>query len=128
MYLLIAGEFTADAERVRARDKRWMVPLLFRSEFLNVLSSHVRFLNMPRDTAIKVFRRGIAMVKFADDEPDETAILNLSSATNCTTYDAELVHLSEQLDVPLVTEDLALLRAFPDRAVRLSEFATGRSK
>jgi predicted nucleic acid-binding protein len=41
-YLLIDGERTDSARAVWARDSRWMLPTLWRSEFLNVLTTAVR--------------------------------------------------------------------------------------
>ncbi|MGZ5446412.1 MAG: hypothetical protein ACXWLY_31220 [Thermoanaerobaculia bacterium] len=41
-YLLIEGDKTAAARAVWKKDSRWMLPTLWRSEFLNVLTTAVR--------------------------------------------------------------------------------------
>ena len=94
-YFLIDGQFTAEAERVRAKDANWVAPRLLRSELLNVLSSYVRFRDMDRDLAIKFFRRGISMVDMTEADPDPVEVLNISQAGPCTGYDAEFVWLAQ---------------------------------
>lgn len=122
VYLLIGGEFTADAERVRAKSIPWMVPPLFRSEFLNVLSSHVRFRGMDRDAALKLFRRGMSMVEVSGEDADALGVLNLCQSAGCSSYDAEFVWLARRLGVPLVTADGEVVRAFVDVAVHPARF------
>ncbi|NIS38209.1 VapC toxin family PIN domain ribonuclease, partial [Candidatus Saccharibacteria bacterium] len=41
-YLWIAGEFTEQAEKVLQADAGWLAPLLWRSEFRNVLTGYYR--------------------------------------------------------------------------------------
>ena len=122
-YFLIDGQFTAEAERVRARDVDWIAPRLLRSELLNVLSSYIRFRGMDRDLAVKLFRRGISMVDMTDPDPDPVEVLNISQAGPCTGYDAEFVWLARRRNVRFVTTDGELLGAFPDVAVHPSQFA-----
>ncbi|MCO6439628.1 MAG: hypothetical protein J5I81_00810 [Nitrococcus mobilis] len=42
IYILLAGEHTLAAERVFQRDPEWAAPLLWRSEFRNVLALYLR--------------------------------------------------------------------------------------
>jgi predicted nucleic acid-binding protein len=51
-------------------------------------------------------------------------VLALAVQSGCTAYDCEYVALAEALDVPLVTEDQDLLRAFPGRALSPAQFLT----
>ena len=121
-YFLIRGAFTTEAERIRARDRLWLVPPLFRSEFLNVLGSHIRFLGMDRDKALKLFHRGMSMVKVSDADPDPVGVLNICQSGNCSSYDAEFVWLARDRRIPLVTADDGIIQAFPDVAVHITRF------
>jgi predicted nucleic acid-binding protein len=122
VYFLIRGAFTAEAERVRARDVRWLVPALYRSEFLNVLSSHVRFRGMDRDAALKLFHRGMSMVRVDEEDPDPLEVVKISQSGDCSSYDAEFVWLARERGVTLVTTDDEVLKAFPDVAVHPARF------
>jgi predicted nucleic acid-binding protein len=50
-------------------------------------------------------------------------IIKLVLASDCSAYDCEYVALAMDLDVPLVTTDKQILRAFPKIAVALEQFA-----
>lgn len=41
-YLYLPGEFTAAAETLLEREPEWAAPLLWRSEFRNILAGYVR--------------------------------------------------------------------------------------
>lgn len=45
----------------------------------------------------------------------DDVVLSLAIQSKCSSYDCEYVALAEQLRTILVTEDQALLRAFPQR-------------
>ena len=49
-------------------------------------------------------------------------MLQLATSSRCSAYDCEFVAAAQQLGVPLVTEDCAILAAFPDQARCLDEF------
>ena len=48
-------------------------------------------------------------------------VLQLVSTSRCTSYDCEFVAAAQQLGVPLITEDRAILVAFPDLAQSLDQ-------
>jgi len=51
-------------------------------------------------------------------------VLDLAIASGCSGYDCEFVALAQHLEVPMVTADQKVLRAFPTIAVGLTTFAT----
>ena len=115
-YLWLPGEFTTAAERLLADDAEWAVPLLWRSEFRSVLAgAHKRrTLSLPRANDIAAA---------AEFSVEPAHVLSLASRSGCCTYDCEFVALAHDLGVRLVTNDTAVLRAFPDVAVPLQRFA-----
>ena len=50
-------------------------------------------------------------------------VLEIASKSRLSAYDCEFVALASVLSVPLVTEDKAVLKAFPDRALTMEAFA-----
>ena len=53
-YLWLPGERTAHAERLLRSDPDWNAPLLWRSEFRNVLTGCLRRRNFDLETALQI--------------------------------------------------------------------------
>ena len=120
-YLLLPGPRTELAEALRRHDRQWAAPPLWRSEFRNVLTGYLRrdFLNLPRAVAVMQEAETILL---AHDEPvSSEQVLQLVSTSTCSSYDCEFLAAAQQLGVPLVTEDRAILAAFPDVAQSLHQ-------
>jgi predicted nucleic acid-binding protein len=49
-------------------------------------------------------------------------VLELASRSGCSAYDCEFVALAQDLEVPLVTNDRQILKAFPTIAISPSAF------
>ncbi len=126
VYFVVPGNTTSFAERVRAREKIWAVPSLLPHELLNVLALHVRQQKLDRDAAIRAYRRGLSIVQVAQLKPDPAAILRMMEEAACSTYDLEFVWTAQQLGVPLVIADQQILKTYPDVAVSIQDFATGK--
>ena len=122
-YLWLPGDFTMAAERLFADDAEWAVPLLWRSEFRSVLAgAHKRrTLSLPRANDIAAAAE--SQLRGREFSVDTARVLSLASQSGCSTYDCEFVALAHDLGVRLVTNDTAVLRAFPDVAVPLQRFA-----
>lgn len=124
-YLLLEGPETEMAQRVLRRDPIWAAPVLWRSEFRSVLASWMRQRDLGLERAYQA--QGLAENLFTGREFTVSAeqVLRLVAASPCSAYDCEYVALAEELDVPLVTADRQLLRAFPERTVSPSAFVGG---
>lgn len=123
-YLVLPGEFTPDAVRVRQTDPTWAAPPLWRSEFRNVLATQLRAATIQGPQALEHYRaaekimRGRTLAVRPDD------VIGLSSSSGLSAYDCEFVALARHLGVQLVTADRQVLAAFPTIAVSLVQFGT----
>ena len=124
-YLLIEGDRTAAAQRVRAKDQDWLLPPLWRSEFLNVLAVSTRAGAITRVQAFDAWRVATAYLALAEEEPRGSEVLGLAVDRGLSAYDAQFAVLSQRHGVPLVTGDRRLRAGFPERAVSIEEFASG---
>jgi predicted nucleic acid-binding protein len=111
-YLLIPGEYTEYARKAYEVDATWVAPILWRSEFRNVLTTSMRERGLPlmearelMDVASELMRNGEYEVRSAD-------VLDLASESGCSAYDCEFIALAKELGVPLVTADRGLATAF----------------
>lgn len=124
-YLVLEGDHTDLARRVRARDPDWRVPPLWRSEFLNVLATAFRAGVVDDTQALAAWRAAVAILGAGEVEPGAEAVLSSALRRGITAYDAQFVVAAERLGVPLVTSDRGLLRACPDVAISPVRFVEG---
>lgn len=121
--LLIGAVFEASpvSLAVVKRDPVWAAPALWRSEFRSVLAALIRTQQMPGDEALRGYAEAEELVR-QTFEAETPRIVKLIQPSPCTAYDLEFVALAEQLNVPLVTNDRQILKAFPGRAVTPAAF------
>lgn len=122
-YYALPGARTAVADRLRAREPRWCVPPLWRSEFRNVVLGQIRRGALDLGAAQELVALTEAMLRDNEFAVDSSAVLARAAESGCTAYGCEYVVLAEDLGVPLVTSDGQVLAAFPDRAVAPEEYA-----
>ena len=112
-YLYLPGEHTAKAESLLQQHADWAAPLLWRSEFRNILTGYLRRKSLSYEQAVDIQGEAESLLAGAEYEIDSAAVLALARDTTCSAYDCEFVALAMKLDTTLVTMDRALLRAFP---------------
>ena len=119
-YLYLPSEYTAAAEALLEKDSDWAAPILWRSEFRNILAGCMRRKAITFDQANSLQREAESLLEGAEFELESHAVLELVRDSDCSAYDCEFIALAMRLDTQLVTMDKKLLRAFPKRAVALS--------
>jgi len=120
-YLYLPGEHTASAEALLERDPDWAAPLLWRSEFRNILAGYMRRHTITFDQAHALQAEAESLLDGSEFEVDSFAVLELVRDSDCSAYDCEFIALADKLDTRLVTMDKKLLRAFPTRAIALDK-------
>lgn len=118
-YLYLPGEYTAIAETLLEHDPDWAAPLLWRSEFRNVLAGYMRRGDLTFVQACSLQREAESLMAGSEFELDSLGVLELVRDSVCSAYDCEFIALAARLNTKLVTMDKKLLRAFPQRAVPL---------
>ena len=121
-YCWTRGERTALAHRVRLKDPEWHVPVLWRSELCSVLSGYLWSGALQLEQAWAIMAAAETALAGREHLPSGDAVLELAAKTRLPAYDCEFVALSQALGVSLVTEDRAVLKAFPARALTMEAF------
>jgi len=119
-YLYLPGEYSANAEALLQRDPEWAAPLLWRSEFRNILAGYLRRGTLTFEQVSALQEEAEALLEGAEFAVDSISILELVRDSNCSAYDCEFIALAKRLDTKLVTMDSKVLRAFPEHAVSLT--------
>ena len=118
-YLYLPGEYTAAAEALLENDPEWAAPLLWRSEFRNILAGYLRRKTLSFDQICGLQAEAESLLAGSEFEVDSRAVLELVRDSDCSAYDCEFIALANKLDTKLVTVDKKLLKAFPKRTVAL---------
>ncbi len=118
-YLHLSGEFTGRAESLLQKDPEWVAPLLWRSEFRNLLAGYLRRKTLSFDEAREIQAEAESLMAGSEYEVDSQRVLELVQESDCSAYDCEFAALAMRLDVKLVTSDSKLLKAFPKLAIPL---------
>lgn len=122
-YLLLPTEFSEKASQLYQSDPEWAAPVLWRSEFRNVLALYIRKKLVTLAEALVIQEEAEELMKDREFTVPSVSILSLTDSSTCSAYDCEFVALARQLSVKLVTGDKKILAEFPDVAVSLNQYA-----
>ena len=120
-YLYLPGPFSAAAENLLLSNSEWASPRLWRSEFRNILATYMRKDLLSLEQANTIFTSANDLLSNNEYEVSTLQVLQLAHDSGCSAYDCEYVALAHHLKLPVFTADKALLKAFPEVAVALSQ-------
>lgn len=118
-YLYLPGAFTVAAEKLLNNEPEWAAPVLWRSEFRNILAGYFRRGDLTLAQVKAIQAEAEALLAGSEFDIESDAVFELIQTSNCSAYDCEFIALSRMLGVKLVTMDGKLLKAFPAAAVEL---------
>ncbi len=121
-YLYLTSERSSQAEQVLRRDPDWVAPLLWRSEFRNVLAFYIRKRRLNLQAAQEIMDEALGLMVGQEYEVVSSRVLSLVVKSSCSAYDCEFVALAQDLGVSLVTVDKQVLDQFPESAVSLDKY------
>lgn len=119
-YLYLPCEFSEAAEALLQREPEWAAPVLWRSEFRNILSGYVRRKTLTFEQACSLQGEAEALLNGFEYDVQSRDVLKLVRVSDCSAYDCEFIALAKKLGTKLVTMDKKLLKAFPQDAVPIS--------
>lgn len=121
-YLYLASPHSRQAEQALLKDANWAAPLLWRSEFRNVLALYIRKHWLSLEASQQIMTEALGLMEDHEYEVDSEHVLRLVTVSSCSGYDCEFVALAEELGISLVTVDKQLLSDFPKVAMSLAIF------
>ena len=121
-YLYLEGERSTQVEKLLEKDALWAAPLLWRSEFRNVLALYIRKRNLSLEQAQQIMQEAMLLLQEREYEIVSSQVFALVAASGCSAYDCEFVALAQDLGISLVTVDKNILKEFPKIAVSLDDY------
>ncbi len=123
-YLLLPSDHTPAARAAFERDPTWAAPLLWRSEFRNVLATSIHQGHMTLDDAVEVMDVATELMQGREYAVESADVLNLALSSSCSAYDCEFIALAQELGGRLVTADRRIRRSFVDVTSSLVDFGS----
>jgi len=120
-YCWIHGQRSALAHRLRGLDPDWHAPVLWRSELRNILTGYWRDGSLDGAQVRRIMAAAEAGLAGREHHLPSDRVFRVTEQSRLPAYDSALVTLAEILNVPLVTEDRAILAAFPQRAIGVED-------
>ena len=120
--LWVPNDMDEMSYKILEKDADWIAPLLWRSEFRNVLAIYLRADILEFSIALQVIEEAEQLMGSKEFEVNSTQVLSLVSESLCSSYDCEFVALADDLNVKLVTFDKKILNEFPEIGVSPKEF------
>ncbi len=120
-YLAMPSPYTEAAERLLVREPEWVAPVLWRSEFRNVLALYLRKGLIRFEQALTIQAEMESLFQGKEYEVASLDVLSLVNQSECSAYDCEFVALAKGLGVKLVTMDRKLAACFPETATLLTD-------
>ena len=126
-YLYLESKHSQQAEHVLRQDTDWAAPLLWRSEFWNVLAGYLRKQWLSLAESRQLMDEALRMMEDREYEVDSNRVLRLVADSTCSAYDCEFVALAQELGTSLVTLDKKILNDFPTVAVSVDTFLSAHA-
>lgn len=123
-YLYLTSDRSSQAEQAFRKDPVWAAPLLWRSEFRNVLALYLRRGLLSLEDAHQIMDQALRLMRGMEYQVTSLRVLSLVASSSCSAYDCEFVALAQDLDVPLVTADRHILDQFPETSISLDAFVS----
>jgi len=121
-YRWMPSPHSNEADAAWRLDPEWIVPLLWRSEFRNVLAGALRHRFLAIEAALEIAEQAETQLSAHEFLVSSHAVLRLVASSRRSAYDCEFVALAQEQHVPLVTVDRQVIRQFPDVAMALEKF------
>ena len=122
-YLFLNSDQAIYSEALLRHDPEWAVPVLWRSEFRNILALYLRKKIITLTNAEQIMEAAEKLVDKNEYAVPSRAVLEYVNTSSCSAYDCEFVCLAENLNTYLVTADKKILKSFPKLTRPLSQFS-----
>ncbi len=121
-YLLLPTSYSDSVDTLYQLDSHWVAPLLWKSEFRNVLALYLRKRIIDLEKALQLQEYAESLMATNEFNVPSSQVLALVNESTCSSYDCEFVALAHYLNIPLVTQDKKILKEFPLTAIAVSNY------
>ena len=106
---------------------RSIVALSWRSEMRRILTGYLRDGSLTRSQVSQVMHAAEGAFAGREHIVPSASVFETAEKSRLSAYDCEFIVLASIFDIPLVTADKAVLKAFPDGALTMEAFLKQRN-
>lgn len=118
----LTSSLTSEAKQVEEKDPVWIVPVLWRYEFQNILAAAIKAKQITAEQALDIWEKVSKILAENECEPSASKVINLVAQYEITAYDGQFMAVALEMGVPCLTEDRELREKFPGIAISMDEF------
>jgi predicted nucleic acid-binding protein len=117
--------YTESVETLFKHDSEWVAPVLWKSEFRNVLALYLRKQIITFEKVLLLQEEAELVMANSEFDISSSQVLTLVNESNCSSYDCEFIALAHHLNIPFITQDKKLLGEFPSTAISTAVYLSG---
>ncbi|MBE9547868.1 MAG: type II toxin-antitoxin system VapC family toxin [Proteobacteria bacterium] len=121
-YLLFPTKYSDTVDALYRLDSNWAAPMLWKSEFRNVLALYLRKKIITLEKALQIQDTAESIMLNNEFDISSSRVLALVNESSCSAYDCEFIALANHLDTPLITQDKKVLMEFPTSAISVADY------
>jgi predicted nucleic acid-binding protein len=118
----LTSSLTSEAKQVEEKDPIWVVPVLWRYEFQNILASAIKAKQIKPEQALNIWEKVLNILINNEYEPSASKVIDLVAQKGITAYDGQFIAVALEMGISCVTEDRELQGKFPGIAISMNEF------
>ena len=118
----LTSSLTSEAKQVEEKDPIWIVPVLWRYEFQNILASAIKGKQIKPEQALNVWERVSNILIENEYGPSVSKVVDLVAQYEITAYDGQFIAVALEMEIQCVTEDRELQEKIPGIAISMKEF------
>ncbi len=118
----ITSPLTATAKQVFAKDRAWIAPKLWQSEFVSALLKYHRARQVSDDEAMRAIYLAHSLMRGMDYDSDLHKVFAVARRTTCSAYDSCYVALAEEMRMRVVTTDGGMVTNAPHVAMSPEQY------
>jgi predicted nucleic acid-binding protein len=118
----VQGDFSKTSLSILNREREWIAPILWRSEFRSALRKYLKANIIDSNNANRMMSEALNLMQSREFTVDSYSVIELIATTTVSAYDAEYIALAQETESRLVTFDRKLINLFPDVAIHPEDF------
>ena len=120
--LYLENPHRQEIEELFLKDCYWLAPIVWRSDFRNLLASYIHQGTIQLDKALEVMAACEELMDKMEHEPSSLHVLSLVQVSGCTASECAYVAVARDFGTVLITLDWTFLKTFPRIALTPTAF------